>query len=641
MHITVSLIVGLLCQGPGPQGAEEDGPGPAALDGYCMMGRVLVQGTEEPVRGATVRVAVGGNPGGLGGYEFRTATSDGDGAFVVHLPRGTARAWFLEPPPGYWTSASVPPETFSVSPDRRVQRQDYTVRRGTVWAFSLARGRDRLPIPSGMVAHNLMLGEAPSYFRKKVDDAGVALVTIPREEGRVTVVAQAGDIPGSELLVPLRWEAGFRPDSVTGVDRADGGDPSAPFRVTDRAGRSATVSGPVEPVVTDGRLVLRVIFPDPDPKAVGSLAGTVVDERGRPTAGAAVALVIYDGPTVAADTSQVYSDGQGRFDFLRVARHGVEGELRFTVLARKPGYGGGMPDAYSVELAPGDAPRIVGPIRLNLGLSLQGAVVDHNDRPIAGAWVEVENIRDGQLVKTDARGQFMLRDVTRGVVPIAVKAGGLSLRQRYVADGGSDEPMLIRLPGPVAAGPSPVAAAAPSPGAPARPGHPAPPLQVTGWTDGKSRSLSDYHGRVVVLDFWGIWCGPCVRKLPALEELHRKYEAKGVVFLGVHSPGEDLAQVRKFLGLKGVTFPSGVDEGGLNTHGTTVQRYGVAGLPTVVVVDRAGVISYSTDDPSSKDKLAEILAEHRLKAETVTADQLRRMDEILLEREVERLAGHR
>jgi thiol-disulfide isomerase/thioredoxin len=651
MRFVVSGILMLVSCGYPSKSAEPNASqeaaapahGPSPDRGYCMMGRVLVEGKGEPVRDATVKVAVGGNSGDFvdSEYEFRTAKSDGDGNFVVDLPRGTAHAWFLQPPPGYWTSSSIAPATFSVSPTRRVHRQDYTVRRGRVWTFRLTRGRDQAPVHVGTVIHNLVPGEAPSFFDIKVDEAGFAKATLPEEAGRVTMLMQAGDLPGSEELVPLEWETGFCPDAIKSVDKPAEGGPLARFRLTDAAGRLATVSGPVEPLVADGRLVLRIAFPEIDAKAFGTLSGSIVDEGGRPIAGAAVALVIRDGQTTALDMHRAHTDSQGRYFFRRVARRGTQGELRFGVAAKKPGYGGGRSHPAFVRLAADDTPRVIEPIRLTPGVAISGTVVDHDGQAVEGAWVEILNFRDDQLVKTDSRGRFTLRNVTRGIVPVVVQASGLSQQQRYVADGGSD-PMMIRLARPQVAGTKPGVISTPStPAGPAKQGQPAPPWQIASWTDGKNRSLADYRGKVVFLDFWGIWCGPCVRELPALESLKQKYESKGVVFLGIHSPGEGVAQVRKFLGLKGVTFPSGVDEGELNTYGTTVQRYGVTGFPTSILIDRDGVIAFSSDNPSFKKQLGAILEEHGLKWETIPLEQFGRMVEILLDREIEKLVGHK
>jgi thiol-disulfide isomerase/thioredoxin len=652
MRFVVSGILMLVSSGYLSKSAEPNvsqeavapASGPSPDRGYCMMGRVLVEGTGEPVRDATVKVAVGGTSGDFAfcDYEFRSATSDGDGNFVVDIPRGTARAWFLQPPPGYWTSSSIAPATFTVSPTRRVQRQDYTVRRGRVWTFRLGRGGDKSPVHVGTVGHNLVPGEAPSFFDIKVDEAGFAKATLPEEAGRVTMLMQAGDLPGSEELVPLEWETGFRPDAIKSVDKPAEGGPLARFRLTDVAGRSATVSGSVEPLVADGRLVLRIAFPEPDANAFGALSGTVVDERGLPIAGAAVALIIREGKVTAFDEHRAYTDSQGRFLFRRVARRGTQGELRFGVVAKKPGSGGGTSLPNFVQLAADDTARVIEPIRLTPGVAISGTVVDHEGQAVECAWVEIQNFLDGQLVTTDSRGRFTLRDVTtRGIVPIVVQASGLSQQQRYVADGGSD-PMMIRLPRPQVAGTKPGVIPTPStPAGPAKQGQPAPPWQIAGWTDGKNRSLADYRGKVVFLDFWGIWCGPCVRELPALESLKQKYESKGVVFLGIHSPGDGVAQVRKFLALKGVTFPSGIDEGALNTYGTTVQRYGVTGFPTSILIDRDGVIALSSGDRSFRKQLGAILEEHRLKWETMPLEQFGPMVEILLDREIEKLVGHR
>jgi thiol-disulfide isomerase/thioredoxin len=610
--------------------------GPDADGDYRMMGRVQVEGTGEPVRGAIVKVAVGGRSSDYLDYEFRTAASDEDGNFVVDLPRGTARAWFLQPPPGYWTSSSIAPRAFSVSPAMRVHRQDYTVRRGRIWTIGLTRGADGEPIRAGVVAHNLLPGEAPSYFRTEVDGSGLARVTLPEAAGRATMLMQAGDIPGSERLVSLEWEAGFLPDAIKSADKSDQGSPNARVRLTDAAGRAATASGPVEPLVADGRLVLRVVFPGPDAKAFGALTGRVVDQGGRPVVGAVVGLGIADGQTTWIDKHRATTDDQGRYLFHRVARRGAEGELKYGVVVRKSGYSGGTSNPAFVQLAAGDTPRTIEPIRLTPGVAMNVSVVDNEGEAVEGAWVEIQGFRDGQLVKTDSRGRFTFRDVARGPVTVVARAGELSRQQRFVADGGPDL-MTIQFPRSEAVG----AKNSPSPPMPVRRGQPAPPWQVSGWTDGKSRTLADYRGKVVLLDFWGIWCGPCVRALPSLEALKRKYESTGVVFLSVHTPGEDVVQVRKFLGLKGISFPSGIDAGDLNTHGPTAERYGVTGLPTIILIDREGKVACSSHDPSFLEKFAAIMAEHRLKAGTITPERWDQMNEILLDREIERLVAQR
>jgi len=117
MHPILLWASMLLCPGFGSEVAESLEPddllaapasdqGPVPMGEYCMMGRVLIEGTGEPVRGAVARVATGASERPVFAYEFRSAESDGDGDYVVALPVGTARAWSLQPPPGYWTSSA-------------------------------------------------------------------------------------------------------------------------------------------------------------------------------------------------------------------------------------------------------------------------------------------------------------------------------------------------------------------------------------------------------------------------------------------------------------------------------------------------------------------------------------------------------
>jgi thiol-disulfide isomerase/thioredoxin len=71
-------------------------------------------------------------------------------------------------------------------------------------------------------------------------------------------------------------------------------------------------------------------------------------------------------------------------------------------------------------------------------------------------------------------------------------------------------------------------------------GLPAPELQdIVGWMNSKPLKLSDLRGKVVLLDFWGWWCGACVVRMPELFELHDKYHKDGLVIIGVHIDLED------------------------------------------------------------------------------------------------------
>src|SRR5215216_2507820 len=64
---------------------------------------------------------------------------------------------------------------------------------------------------------------------------------------------------------------------------------------------------------------------------------------------------------------------------------------------------------------------------------------------------------------------------------------------------------------------------------------------------GRAHTLAEYRGKVVVLDFWATWCGPCTRVMPRLEKLHRKYGAQGLVVFGINSfeTGDPAAMMKK------------------------------------------------------------------------------------------------
>jgi peroxiredoxin/outer membrane lipoprotein-sorting protein len=95
--------------------------------------------------------------------------------------------------------------------------------------------------------------------------------------------------------------------------------------------------------------------------------------------------------------------------------------------------------------------------------------------------------------------------------------------------------------------------------------------------------LSDYRGKIVLLDFWATWCPPCRKELPSIEKLHRQFAGKDVVVLGIND--EDSGTVKGFLKKNEYTLPTLMDSK-KNVH----RMYGARAIPTVIVIDRNGVI---------------------------------------------------
>ena len=117
-----------------------------------------------------------------------------------------------------------------------------------------------------------------------------------------------------------------------------------------------------------------------------------------------------------------------------------------------------------------------------------------------------------------------------------------------------------------------------------------PPIEAPAFTapqlDGAPIQLSDYRGRVVVMDFWATWCGPCRFSLPSLEVIAKRYADRGVSVLLVNA-GESKEDIRRWTKRR---FDAPVL---LDREGSVRQRYGVQGLPRLFVINQDGQIVYA------------------------------------------------
>lgn len=122
-----------------------------------------------------------------------------------------------------------------------------------------------------------------------------------------------------------------------------------------------------------------------------------------------------------------------------------------------------------------------------------------------------------------------------------------------------------------------------------------PELQVEGWvnSDGRELDLGRFKGKVVVLDFWGVWCGPCRAAMPKLKELHAKHKDAGLVILGIHTTnqGEKMAA---YVQEADLPWPAAVD-----VKGQTVKAFRVDSFPDYYVIDRRGNLRVA--DLANKD----------------------------------------
>lgn len=105
--------------------------------------------------------------------------------------------------------------------------------------------------------------------------------------------------------------------------------------------------------------------------------------------------------------------------------------------------------------------------------------------------------------------------------------------------------------------------------------------------DGNPMKLSDFRGKVVLLDFWGEWCPHCVNLIPHARELAEKMKDKPFVLLGINSD-RDRERARQFVKDRNVTWRSWWNGG--SPAGPISAKYGVQGWPTLYLIDDKGII---------------------------------------------------
>ena len=116
-------------------------------------------------------------------------------------------------------------------------------------------------------------------------------------------------------------------------------------------------------------------------------------------------------------------------------------------------------------------------------------------------------------------------------------------------------------------------------------GEPAPDFILKD-TDGNEVRLSDFEGRVLIVDFWATWCGPCREEIPTYVALQSQYASKGFTMIGI-STDEDPKIVRSFAKEYKINYPS------LMADRKVRQEYGgIPAIPTTFVIDKKGIIRY-------------------------------------------------
>lgn len=129
----------------------------------------------------------------------------------------------------------------------------------------------------------------------------------------------------------------------------------------------------------------------------------------------------------------------------------------------------------------------------------------------------------------------------------------------------------------------------------ARAAKPAPTMKARDLS-GATKTLADYRGKVVLLNFWASWCPPCLREMPSMERLRVKMKGQPIEIVALAS-AESAGDVKAFLSKMQLGFPILLDPDGSNT-----KRWKVFALPTSFLLDAQGRVRYVLTGPTEWDE---------------------------------------
>jgi len=150
----------------------------------------------------------------------------------------------------------------------------------------------------------------------------------------------------------------------------------------------------------------------------------------------------------------------------------------------------------------------------------------------------------------------------------------------------------------------PATDAVPTTEAPAEADKDLPPLQIETWLHSEPLTLEALKGKVVVLDFWSIYCPPCIKLMPHLNGLYAKHKDEGLAVIGITENRKD--EVGPFLEKTPVSYPIAIDrlKGG---EAQTQAAYGIVAIPTAFLIGRDGRLAWKGQGDKLTDAM--ILAE--------------------------------
>ena len=117
--------------------------------------------------------------------------------------------------------------------------------------------------------------------------------------------------------------------------------------------------------------------------------------------------------------------------------------------------------------------------------------------------------------------------------------------------------------------------------------------------DGNEISLSDFNGKVLILNFWATWCPPCREEIPDFVEVYNEYESEDVQFIGVSN--EDISTLRSFVEDYNISYPILIDDENI------MGKWGISAIPTTFVFDKDGQIISKSVGMMTREQLINII----------------------------------
>lgn len=548
---------------------------------YRMEGVVTDGETNLPVAGAMVQVLVE-----VQSDRILQSQTDREGRYVIKLPAGHARTWRLTPPDGYFLVGESAPEAFATTPDAPVHTRNYQVKRGSPIRFSVKYPADISKRPQ--IHASLSQEQANEHINAVcvLDEQGHGTITLQRLVGKF-------DVRCGEMSFLLRapegmsadFEEGFDPDQVQPEVLEEGEE----FVVRDGNGKTVRLRG-CHAQIDGTRLTIAIpLETTHSSQDFIQLKGRIVDTESNGIADVSVAVAFYfaEGTSYSDLNHTVLTDSRGHFTFPVPRQDAVK---KVSVSLNSPGYAAQdtKPKVFNSD---GEGTINLGVVTMKAGCSLPVRVTAPDGSPLHGAVVEPTNSYASRtrIERTGPEGECVLTDLAPGLTEISARFGNLVAHTRVSLKPGENELYALQL-APVRS--RPVQAAEQN--TPLAVGTSAPEWKIQEWSDGEERKLSDFRGKVVLLEFWGIWCSPCINAIPVMKELHERYRDRDVVFLSIHTAGEEMSRVKRMLKDKDWNVLAGLDVEEANGSGETVRRYAIQGFPTLILIDRNGNIAMNS-----------------------------------------------